>query len=232
MKKNIIKFAELCLKQNKIVVEKNLVIQNFGNVSLRIDNDHFVIKPSGVNLYKINVKDMPVVNIKKRKKIFGKLKPSSDTETHLEIYKKYKNIKSVTHTHSTYATGWAQTGKSIPLLGTTHADFWEKDIPNVKFLTKNKVVNDYEKNTGKIIIETLNKLKLNAYNCSGVLVMGHGPFVWSDKIDGSIKNAEALEFIAKLAFISNQLKIKKKLPRYISNKHYYRKHGKKAYYGQ
>lgn len=232
MKKNIIKFAELCLKQNKIVVEKNLVIQNFGNVSLRIDNDHFVIKPSGVNLYKINVKDMPVVNIKKRKKIFGKLKPSSDTETHLEIYKKYKNIKSVTHTHSTYATGWAQTGKSIPLLGTTHADFWEKDIPNVKFLTKNKVVNDYEKNTGKIIIETLNKLKLNAYNCSGVLVMGHGPFVWSDKIDGSIKNAEALEFIAKLAFISNQLKIKKKIPRYISKKHYYRKHGKKAYYGQ
>ena len=232
MKKNIIKFAELCLKQNKIVVEKNLVIQNFGNVSLRIDNDHFVIKPSGVNLYKIKVEDMPVVNIKKRRKIFGKLKPSSDTETHLEIYKKYKNIKSVTHTHSTYATGWAQTGKSIPLLGTTHADFWEKDIPNVKFLTKNKVVNDYEKNTGKIIIETLNKLKLNAYNCSGVLVMGHGPFVWSDKIDGSIKNAEALEFIAKLAFISNQLKIKKKLPRYISNKHYYRKHGKKAYYGQ
>ena len=232
MKKNIIKFAELCLRQNKIVVEKNLVIQNFGNVSLRIDNDHFVIKPSGVNLYKIKVKDMPVMNIRKRSKIFGKLKPSSDTETHLEIYKKYKNIKSVTHTHSTYATGWAQTGKSIPLLGTTHADFWEKDIPNVKFLTKNKVVNDYEKNTGKIIIETLNKLKLNAYNCSGVLVMGHGPFVWSDKIDGSIKNAEALEFIAKLAFISNQLKIKKKLPRYISNKHYYRKHGKKAYYGQ
>ncbi len=232
MKKKIIKFAEICLKQNKIVVEKKLAIQNFGNVSLRIDNDHFVIKPSGVNLYKTKVNDMPVVNIKNGRKIFGKLKPSSDTETHLEIYKKYKNIKSVTHTHSTYATGWAQTGKAIPLLGTTHADFWEKDIPNVKFLTKNKVVNDYEKNTGKIIIETLNKLKLNAYNCSGVLVMGHGPFVWSDKIDGSIKNAEALEFIAKLAYISNQLKIKKKLPKYISNKHYHRKHGKKAYYGQ
>ncbi len=232
MKKNFSKVAKECLKQNRLLVEKKLIIQNFGNVSLRLDNDHFIIKPSGVNLYKIKVNDMPVVNIRKRSKIFGKLKPSSDTETHLEIYKKYKNIKSVTHTHSTYATGWAQTGKSIPLLGTTHADFWEKDIPNVKFLTKNKVVNDYEKNTGKIIIETLNKLKLNAYNCSGVLVMGHGPFVWSDKIDGSIKNAEALEFIAKLAFISNQLKIKKKLPRYISNKHYYRKHGKKAYYGQ
>ena len=232
MKKSFSKVAKECLKQNRLLVEKKLIIQNFGNVSLRLDNDHFIIKPSGVNLYKIKVEDMPVVNLRKRSKIFGKLKPSSDTETHLEIYKKYKNIKSVTHTHSTYATGWAQTGKSIPLLGTTHADFWEKDIPNVKFLTKNKVVNDYEKNTGKIIIETLNKLKLNAYNCSGVLVMGHGPFVWSDKIDGSIKNAEALEFIAKLAFISNQLKIKKKLPRYISNKHYYRKHGKKAYYGQ
>tara|TARA_Y100000768_G_C23975977_1_gene683094 strand:+ start:814 stop:1512 length:699 start_codon:yes stop_codon:yes gene_type:complete len=232
MKKKILKFAELCLQQNKIVVEKKLSIQNFGNVSLRIDDNHFVIKPSGVNLYKIKVTDIPVVNIKNGKKILGKLKPSSDTETHLEIYKKYKNIKSITHTHSTYATGWAQTGKSIPLLGTTHADFWEKDVPNVKFLTKNKVVNDYEKNTGKIIIESLNKLKLNAYNCSGVLVMGHGPFVWSDKIDGSIKNAEALEFIAKLAFISNQLKIKKKLPRYISNKHYQRKHGKKSYYGQ
>ena len=232
MTKKIFKFAKLCIDQHRTIVEKKLSIQNFGNVSLKIDDEHFVIKPSGVNLYKIKVNDMPVIKIKNGNKIFGKLKPSSDTNTHLEIYKKYKNINSITHTHSTYATGWAQTGKSIPLLGTTHADFWEKEIPNVNFLKQKRVVNDYEKNTGKIIIETLEKLKLNAYNCSGVLVMGHGPFVWSEKTDGSIKNAEALEFIAKLAFISEQLKVKKKLPTYISNKHYKRKHGKKAYYGQ
>ena len=232
MKKNILKYAKQCIEQNKIIAEKKLVIQNFGNVSLRLDNNHFFIKPSGVNLSKIKPRDVPLINIKTGKKVLGKLKPSSDTATHLEIYKKFKNIKSITHTHSTYATGWAQTGKSIPLLGTTHADFWKGDIPAINFISKRKIYQDYEKYTGKLIVDTLKKKKMDAYNCPGVIVMGHGPFTWSKTLDGSIKNAEALEFIAKLSFISIQLKIKKKLPFHISDKHYQRKHGKKAYYGQ
>ena len=232
MKKKILKFAQLCIKLNKDIVENKLVIQNFGNVSVRFDADHFLIKPSGVNLNKIKATDVPLINIKNGKKVFGKLKPSSDTETHLEIYNKYADIKSITHTHSTYATGWAQSGKAIPLLGTTHADFWKNEVPITEFISKREIEKNYEKYTGKIIIKTLIKKKLNAYNCPGILVMGHGPFAWSKKIDGSTKNAEALEFIAKLAFISNQLKIKKKIPNHISNKHYNRKHGKKAYYGQ
>ena len=110
------KIAKECLKQNKLLVEKKLVIQNFGNVSLRLDNDHFIIKPSGVDLNKINYKDMPLINIRNSKKIKGRLKPSMDTATHLEIYKKYKYINSITHTHSEYATAWAQASRSIPLL--------------------------------------------------------------------------------------------------------------------
>ena len=145
MKKNILKYAKQCVEQNKIIAEKKLVIQNFGNVSLRLDNNHFFIKPSGVNLSKIKPRDVPLINIKTGKKVLGKLKPSSDTATHLEIYKKFKNIKSITHTHSTYATGWAQTGKSIPLLGTTHADFWKGDIPAINFISKRKIHQDYEK---------------------------------------------------------------------------------------
>ncbi len=232
MKKKYLRLAKNCLEQNIHLVKKKLVIQNFGNVSLRYDRNHFIIKPSGVDLNKTKPIDLPLINITTGKKIYGKMKPSTDTNTHLEIYREYKKIKSITHTHSTYATGWAQTGKPIPLLGTTHADYWENEIPNVKFLSKKKVINEYEKNTGKIIIETLEKLKLNAYNCAGILVMGHGPFVWSENINGSINNAEAIEFISKLAYITTNLKIKKKLPSYISKKHYYRKHGKKAYYGQ
>ena len=232
MKKKTLNLSRLCIDQNRILVKKKLVIQNFGNVSIRFDDNHFFIKPSGVDLSKLKPSDVPLVNIKTGRKILGKLQPSSDTATHLEIYKKYKYINSITHTHSTYATGWAQSGKSIPLLGTTHADFWKNDIPVVNFISKKNIRDDYEKFTGKLIIETLIKKKLDANSCPGVIVMGHGPFAWSNSIDGSTKNAEALEFIAKLSFISIQLKIKKKLPLYISNKHYQRKHGKKAYYGQ
>ncbi len=232
MNKKISNLVAKCIHQNKEIVKKKLVLQNFGNVSIRIDDDHFVIKPSGVDLNKIKISDMPILNIKNHKKIFGKLKPSSDTETHIEIYKKYSKIKSITHTHSTYATGWAQTGKPIPLLGTTHADFWEKEIPIVNFISRKQINKNYEKYTGKLIIETLIKKKLNPYRCPGVLVMGHGPFTWSTELEGSTKNAEALEFVAKLAFISSQLKIKNKIPTYIANKHFKRKHGKKAYYGQ
>ncbi|MDA9643295.1 class II aldolase/adducin family protein [bacterium] len=232
MKNKIFKLAKFCIKQNKELIEKKLVIQSFGNVSVRYDANHFLIKPSGVNLNKIKPSDVPLINIKSGKKVLGKLKPSMDTATHLEIYKKYKDIKSITHTHSEYATAWAQASKPIPLIGTTHADYWEKEVPIIKFINKKNINKDYELFTGKMIIENLVNKKINAYRCPGVLVAGHGPFTWGKEVDSSVLNAEILEFIAKTTYMSFQLKIKKKLPKHISNKHFVRKHGKDAYYGQ
>ena len=225
-------YAKQCILQNKLLVKKKLVIQNFGNVSIRVDRDHFVIKPSGVNLTKVNISDMPIINIKTEKKISGKLKPSSDTLTHLEIYKKYDKIKSISHTHSTYATVWAQSGKPIPLIGTTHADFWKNEVPLIKFIKQKFIEKNYERYTGKLILNNLRKKKLSPYTCPGVIVSGHGPFSWGTEYESSVLNSEILEFVAKTTYLSMQLKIKEKLPKYISNKHYQRKHGKKAYYGQ
>tara|TARA_B100001250_G_C19681726_1_gene736159 strand:- start:430 stop:1128 length:699 start_codon:yes stop_codon:yes gene_type:complete len=232
MSKKYINCAKECIDQNKLLIKKKLVIHNFGNVSIRFDKDHFIIKPSGVNLLKISPADMPVININNGKKVMGKLKPSSDTLTHLEIYKKYEKIKSIAHTHSTYATVWAQSGKAIPLIGTTHADFWKNEIPLITFIKKKNIEKNYEKYTGKLILENLNKRKLTPYICPGVIVSGHGPFTWGTDQSSSVVNSEILEFVAKTTYLSMQLKIKKKLPKYISNKHYQRKHGKKAYYGQ
>ena len=230
--KKYLKIAKECIYQNKELVNKKLVIHNFGNVSLRIDKEHFVIKPSGAKLAKLKPQDMPVVNIKSGKKIKGNLKPSTDTPTHLEIYKKFDNINSIAHNHSNYATVWAQSSKSIPLIGTTHADYWKNEVPIVKFLSLKDLKQNYEKNTGKLILKTLQRKKLNAYTCPGVIVAGHGPFTWGTDNKSAVMNAEILEFVAQTTFQSFLLKIKKKLPKYISKKHYQRKHGKKAYYGQ
>ncbi len=230
--KKYLKVASDCIKQNLELVKKQLVIHNFGNVSVRIDDDHFVIKPSGASLPKLKPQDMPIIRISTQKKIYGNLKPSTDTPTHLEIYKKFTKIKSIAHNHSTYATVWAQSGKPIPLLGTTHADYWKNEVPIVNHLSKKDLNQNYEKNTGKLIIKTLKLKKLSAYNCPGIIVAGHGPFTWGLNKNDSVLNAEILEFVAKTACLSTLIKINKKLPKYISNKHYQRKHGKKAYYGQ
>jgi L-ribulose-5-phosphate 4-epimerase len=229
---NFLKIAAECILQNKELIKKKLVIHNFGNVSLRIDKEHFVIKPSGAKLAKLKPQDMPIINIKSGKKVKGNLRPSTDTPTHLEIYKKFNNINSIAHNHSIYATAWAQSSKSIPLIGTTHADYWKNEVPIVEFLSLKDLKQDYEKNTGKLILKTLDRKKLNAYTCPGVIVAGHGPFTWGSENSSAVINAEILEFVAQTTFQSFLLKIKKKLPKYISRKHYQRKHGKKAYYGQ
>ena len=226
------KLAIECIRQNRLLVKKKLVLQNFGNVSLRFDKDHFIIKPSGANLNLLKPEDIPVIKISSQKKISGRLKPSTDTPTHLEIYKKYVDIKSICHNHSIYATGWAQTSKPIPLLGTTHADYWKGDIPVVGYLDSKQIKNNYEKNTGKLILETLKAKKLTPYDCPGVIVSGHGPFTWGKNFNSSVNFAEIMEFIAKSSFISTSINVKSKLPKYISKKHYNRKHGKKSYYGQ
>lgn len=225
------KFFIECKKQNISLVKKNLSIQTFSNVSIRIDKKYFTIKPSGIFPNKIKIKDCPVIRISDGKKIKGKYNPSTDTPTHQILYKKFKDLKSVSHTHSKFATAWAQTGKSIPIYGTTHSDYWTSEVPIARYVTK-KELKFYEKNTGNVIIECLNKRKLTVKTCPGVLVPGHGTFCWGDNFDKAVQYSEMLEFIAELAYYSQRIKFSKKLPDYISKKHFERKFGKKRYYGQ
>ena len=229
--KKIDKIKTELYKANQDLINKKLVIQSFGNVSVRL-GDCIFIKPSGVNLSKLDYKSMVPVNLSD-KKYTGSFKPSSDTPTHIELYKKYNNIQSVVHTHSTYATSWAQAGIPIPCFGTTHADFWADKIPVTRKLKKKEIEANYEKNTGLVIIETLEKLNTTPLNCPGVLVNNHGVFAWGKSAHDAIKNAEALEIIAKIAFNSSVINPNiKPINKNLHNKHFYRKHGDNKYYGQ
>lgn len=218
---------------NKSLVKHNLVIFTWGNVS-EISNDrkYVVIKPSGVEYKTMKPNDMVVVDIKGNV-VDGKLKPSSDVLTHLEIYKNFKDVKAVCHTHSTFATAWAQAHKDIPALGTTHADSFYGDIPCTRKMNSKEIKKDYELNTGKVIVKEFKKRKLNPNTMPAVIVDSHGPFTWGTSAKEAVENSVVLEEIAKMAFISKiinpkGLKIEKKL----LNKHFNRKHGKNATYGQ
>ena len=229
--KNLDKIKKKLYKANQDLMKKKLVIQSFGNVSLRFEN-HILIKPSGVNLSKLDYKSMVPVNIID-KKFKGTLNPSSDTPTHIELYKRYKDIQSIAHTHSPYATSWAQAGLPIPCFGTTHADFWDNEIPITRRIEKKEIEIDYEKNTGLIIIETLNKLKTNPFKCPGILVNSHGVFTWGKSPQDSVKKAEAIEIIAKMALHSLIINPDiKPINKNLHNKHFFRKHGDNKYYGQ
>ena len=221
-----------CLDLNIKLTELKLCFQNFGNLSLRIDKNNFVIKPSGVNLSKTKSKDFPIINIKNGKSSNSKLKPSSDTPTHLEIYKKYPRINGVAHTHSYFATAWAQSCNKINIKGTTHSDFSKFPIPVTKKLTKNQIAKNYEKSIGISIFDCLKKNKISPYFSPGVLVANHGPFAWGKTAEETIKNIEAIEIIAKLAFLTNVINPKNNIDKDLINKHFERKHGDKAYYGQ
>lgn len=212
---------------------KNLVFQNFGNASGR--NDNFcLIKPSGVKINKINPNsivsvglDYESVNDK------NQLKPSSDTPTHIELYKEFNEIGGIVHTHSPYATAWAQSGLQIPCYGTTHADYWENNIPITRELNDNEIKNCYEKNIGIIIIETLKKSRVSPLKCPGILVRNHGPFTWGSTIEEAVKYAELIEYISKTAFLSVNLSTNTKpISKTLAKKHFSRKHGKESYYGQ
>ena len=228
---NYNKFFTECKKQNINLVNKKLSIQTFSNVSIRIDDKYFTIKPSGVLPKKIKVKDCPIIRINDGKKVKGKYNSSTDTPTHQILFKNFKNLKSISHTHSKFATAWAQSGKSIPLLGTTHSDYWTSEIPVTRYIKK-KELKFYEKNTGNIIIECLKRKKLSTETCPGILVPGHGTFCWGDNFDKAVQYSEMLEFIAELAYYTQRIKFDKKLPDYISKKHFERKFGKRKYYGQ
>jgi len=232
MSKTINILKKKCLKSNKDILSKKLAIQSFGNASQRIDDNLFIIKPSGVNLKKINSKELVTIEISSGKKINGKLKPSSDTETHRIIYKKFPFIKGIAHAHPTFLTSWAQTGKEIPNLGTTHSDYWRSNIPITKELSKKEISKNYELNTGKSILKCLASKKINPKFCPGILSRYHGAFAWGKSSDEAVKNLEAMEFIAELAFYTTIIGYKKKVSKKLVDKHFFRKHGKNKYYGQ
>jgi L-ribulose-5-phosphate 4-epimerase len=217
-------------KANINLVNHGLVIFTWGNVS-GIDRDAglVVIKPSGVSYDVMKADDMVVVDLN-GKVVEGKLKPSSDTPTHLELYKAFPEIGGVVHTHSTYATAWAQAGKVIPIIGTTHADYFSSDIPCTDDMTSESVQTEYEKETGTSIINAFKGL--NPMHIPGVLVKNHGPFTWGKNADDAVHNSVVLEQLAKMASISYSINPKLTMNAALVKKHYERKHGKNAYYGQ
>lgn len=206
-------------------------IGNFGNVSCKYKN-FCLIKPSGVNLAKTDHNDISVVRLDDLKLFTGK-KPSVDTPIHAILYKSYPEIKAIVHTHSLYASSWAQSLKSIPCYGTTHADYFADEVPVTNILNSNQIKKNYENEIGISIINKLKTKSLNPLQIPGILVAQHGVFSWGKTIDEALYNAEVIEFIAQLAFNSSFLNKKiKKISKSLHFKHFMRKNGPLAYYGQ
>jgi L-ribulose-5-phosphate 4-epimerase len=217
-------------KANIDLVENGLVIHTWGNVSGRdFKTGLIVIKPSGVSYESMQPDDMVVID-PDGKIVEGNFKPSTDAPTHLLLYRSYKNIGGIVHTHSSYATSWAQAGKAIPPFGTTHADHYNGEVPCTRLLTDREIESDYEINTGKIIVEKLGAV--NPLTVPSVLVNCHGPFCWGSSADEAVYNAVALEEIARMAFYTVLLGKKEPIRQSLLDKHFRRKHGSDAYYGQ
>ena len=218
---------------NMELPKRGLVTYTWGNVS-GIDRAAglFVIKPSGVDYETMSWEDMVVMDLEGNR-VEGRYKPSSDTPTHLELYKRYEEIGGVVHTHSPEATSWAQAGRSIPLYGTTHADYFYGEIPCARSLTQEEIDEAYEKNTGLVIIETFDEKGLNPTYTPGVLCTNHGPFTWGKDAAEAVHNAVVLEEVAKMALKTELINPQvKPAPDRIRDKHFFRKHGENAYYGQ
>ncbi len=233
---------EKVCQANLDLVKHGLVIFTWGNVSA-IDRESglVVIKPSGVSYDDMKPSDMVVVDLEGNV-VEGSLRPSSDTPTHIVLYKAFPEIGGVVHTHSTYATAWAQAGRDIPSLGTTHADYFYDDIPCTRDMKKKEVFGEYEKETGNVIVERFRNM--NPMDTPAVLVKNHGPFAWGTDADNAVHNAVVLEEVARMAFLANTLHLagsifmgpletnKPSMNRHLIEKHYSRKHGPNAYYGQ
>lgn len=218
---------------NMELPKKGLITYTWGNVS-GIDREKglVVIKPSGVSYDNMKASDMVVVDMD-GKVVEGEYKPSSDTATHIELYKKYPNLGGIVHTHSTFATSWAQSCNDIPALGTTHADYFYGDIPCTRKLTEDEIKSNYEVETGNVIIETIEKRQIKAIEVPGIIVASHGPFTWGKNPDDAVHNAVVLEEVAKMAYYTVTLNPRiKETESYLQDKHYLRKHGANAYYGQ
>lgn len=219
------------LEANLELPKKNLVTYTWGNVS-GIDREKglVVIKPSGVDYDSMTIDDLVVIDLEGNI-IEGKLNPSSDTPTHLVLYKKFSEIGGVVHTHSSWATTWAQAGRSIPALGTTHADYFYGHIPVTRALTEKEINGEYEKETGNVIVETFNGI--DPMSLPGVIVKNHGPFTWGKTATEAVHNAVVLEEVAKMAYYAYQLTPGiEPIQHELLDKHFLRKHGANAYYGQ
>ena len=218
---------------NMEVQKQNLIKYTWGNVS-GIDRSKglFVIKPSGV-AYEDLTPDMMVVCDLDGNVVEGALNPSSDTQTHAVLYKHFDEIGGIVHTHSPWATVWAQAGLDVPVYGTTHADTFYGDIPCARFLTEEEILDAYEYETGKVIVEEFSKREIKPMDIPAILLKGHGPFTWGKDSNEAVVNAVVLEEVCKMNYYTKKLDEKvEKLPQRVLDKHYLRKHGKNAYYGQ
>ena len=225
------KLREDVCKANKLLPHYGLVTFTWGNVSA-IDREKklFVIKPSGVDYDDLTPENMVIVNLE-GEVVEGDYNPSSDTPTHMELYKAFPEVGGIVHTHSTWATSWAQAGRSIPCYGTTHADYFYGEIPCVRNLTKEEIDEAYELNTGILIAEYFKNKDYVAM--PGVLCKNHGPFAWGKDPFEAVHNGVVLEEVAKMATRTEMINPEAKpAPKVLQDKHYYRKHGANAYYGQ
>ena len=223
---------------NMMLVEHDLIIFTWGNVS-GIDREKglIVIKPSGVSYDELKPEDMVVVDLEGNV-VEGKYRPSSDTDTHIALYKAFPNIGGVTHTHSLYATSFAQAGRDIPAYGTTHGDYFYGDIPCTRKMTKDEINGSYEWETGKVIVETFRIDKIDPDRMDAVLVHSHGPFTWGKDAKASVEASVVLETVAQMAYQTELLRAApiayptKPMQKTLLDKHFNRKHGPGAYYGQ
>lgn len=224
------KLKEEVWRANLELVKHGLVIFTWGNVS-GIDRQHgmVVIKPSGVSYDTMRPSDMVVLDLY-GKVVEGQLKPSSDAPTHLVLYRQFLNIGGVVHTHSAWATAWAQAGMGIPALGTTHADYFYGQIPCTRKMTREEIQGDYELETGRVIVECFKGIDPD--QVPGVLVNNHAPFTWGKDANDAVHNAVVLEEVAKMTFRSLQLNPNAEMDKTLLDKHFLRKHGANAYYGQ
>ncbi len=221
------------LQANIDLVKHGLVLFTWGNVSgIDPTRQYVVIKPSGVEYEGMTADDMVVVRVSDGAVVEGRYKPSSDTPTHLALYRAFPSIGGVVHTHSTYATAFAQAGKDIPNLGTTQADYFYGDIPCTRAMTKAEICSDYEAQTGEVIVDTFAQRGLDAAAIPGALVRHHGPFAWGTTPEEAVYHAVVMEQCAKMAYLSLAINPQSQMDNNLIEKHYQRKHGKNAYYGQ
>jgi L-ribulose-5-phosphate 4-epimerase len=219
-------------KANLDLVKEGLVIQTFGNVS-GIDRGQgfVVIKPSGVSYDVMKPEHMVVVSLETGKVVEGALRPSSDTATHIVLYRAFKAIGGIVHTHSLYATAWAQAKRAIPALGTTHADYWHGEVPCTRLMTDAEISGEYEAKTGDVIVETFKGI--DPLHKPAVLVASHGPFAWGKDAADAVHNAAILEYLARLASETQRINPQiGPMQKMLLDKHFLRKHGPEAYYGQ
>lgn len=223
---------EQVYRANMDLVKQALVLFTWGNVSA-IDREHglVVIKPSGVDYDKLCPEDMVVLDLKSGQVVEGLLRPSSDTPTHLVLYRAFSDIGGIVHTHSTYASAWAQAGLDIPNIGTTHADYFHDDIPCTEAMTAEQM-DAYELETGNIIVRRFRQAGINPLHTPAVLVKNHGPFCWGKDADEAVYHAVVAEQVAKMAYLSLTLNRQTDMNPLLIEKHFLRKHGPNAYYGQ